>query len=63
MNTMIENFINGNLTTAKFQARRFSIIRIREGFMEEYFYSFEKAQLTAEYLKGLNSFQAAVDAE
>jgi len=62
LNTMIDNFINGNLTTARKQAKRFNLAFIRTGFIE-IGYSFEKAQLTAEYLKTGEGFQAACDVE
>ena len=62
MNSMIQNFINGNLADARKYARRFSAKAIREGFMDVG-YSFEKATLIAEYLKTGEGFQAACDAE
>lgn len=62
MQTMIDNFINGNLTTARKQARRFSVWNIREAFIE-IGYSMEKATLTADWLKGRDCFQAACDAD
>lgn len=61
MNTMIENFINGNLTTAKKQAKRHSFDSIVSALTSEYGYSNEKALATAAYLKGVGSFQLACD--
>jgi len=62
LNTMIDNFINGNITTARKQAKRFNLAFIRTGFIE-IGYSFEKAQLIADFLKTGDGFQAACDAE
>jgi hypothetical protein len=62
MNSMIENFINGNLTDAKKQAKRFNLFRIVETLREEFGFSAHKSLKTAEYLKGYGSFQAACDA-
>lgn len=61
MNTMIENFINGNLTDAKRQAKRFSYAAIRAA-LEDMGYSVRKAALTADYLKTGEGFQSACDA-
>lgn len=58
---MIENFINGNLTTAKKQARRHSFQRIADTLHEEYGYSIAKSLATAGYLKGFVTFQRACD--
>ena len=63
MNTMLENFINGNLATARKQAKRRSFSAIRAALMADYGYSAEKAALTAAYLKGnRDAWQAACDA-
>lgn len=62
MQTMIDNYLNGNLTDAKRQAKRFSVASIRAA-LEECGYSFRKATLTAEYLKTGNGFQLACDAD
>lgn len=62
MKTMIENYINGNLSTARKQAKRFSHKAIREALMD-YGYSTNKATLTADWLKTGEGFQAACDAE
>lgn len=63
MENLINNFINGNLTRAQEQAKRFSAQKIRDALIEDYCFSFEKAQRTADYLKGKGSFQSACDAE
>lgn len=61
MNTLIDNFINGNLTTAKAQAKRHSFMAIITALREQG-YSAEKAIATAAFLKGQGSFQEACDA-
>jgi hypothetical protein len=61
METMIENYINGNITTARKQARRFSLEAIRRALLD-IGYSVEKATLTAYHMKTGNGFQAACDA-
>lgn len=63
MKTMLENFINGNLTAARKSAKRFSHAAIRSALREEYGFSPNKAALTADWLKTGNDFQAACDAE
>lgn len=63
MERMLNNFINGNLTDAKKQARRFGCGQIRTALIDQYGYSFRKATLTAEWLKGQGDWQAACDAE
>ena len=62
MNSLVQNFINGNLADARKQARRFGHTAIRLAFMD-IGYSFQKAALTADYLKTGEGFQAACDAE
>lgn len=62
MESLINNFINGNLSTAQKQATRFGLQKIRDAFIE-IGYSFEKAQRTADYLKGKGTFQDACDAK
>ena len=62
MNRMLDNFINGNLTDAKEQAKRFGIRRIVDALREDYGYSQNKAFMTACYLKGQATFQEACDA-
>jgi hypothetical protein len=62
MKTMLDNFINGNLKTAKKQAGRFGFTAIADSLREDYGFSNTKALTTAAYLKGLASFQDACDA-
>lgn len=61
MNSLIQNYLNGNLTAAKKQARRFAAWRIREALVA-IGYSLHKATLTADWLKGRDCWQAACDA-
>ena len=63
MNTLLNNYINGNLTTARKQARRYSHRAIREALQDAYGYTERKAALTADYLKTGEGFQAACDAQ
>ena len=62
MDTMIDNFINGNLTDAKRQAKRFSLHKIYTALLERY--NVRKASAIAVYLKNPSqiSFQATCDA-
>lgn len=62
MQSIIDNFINGNLTDAKAKAKRYSVAKIQAAF-EEIGYSRNKAELTAHYLKGWNCYQSACDAK
>ena len=62
MNSMIDNFINGNLRHAKKQAKRFSRQAIQCALETEYGFSTYKALVTARYLKGQADFQEACDA-
>jgi hypothetical protein len=63
MKTMIENYINGNLSDARKQAKRFSHRAIREALQEMCGYSLNKAALTADWLKTGEGRQEACDAE
>lgn len=62
MNAMLDNFINGNLSDAKRQAKRFSLWRIYEAAQERF--SRNKAAAVAMYLKypSQRTFQKACDA-
>jgi hypothetical protein len=60
---MLDNFLNGNLTIARKQAKRFSFVSIWNTLMFDYGYSLPKALLTAKWLKGDDCWQAACDAE
>jgi hypothetical protein len=62
MKSLIQNYINGNLTTARQQAKRFTHRAIREA-LQLCGYSLNKATLTADYLKTGKGFQEACDAE
>jgi hypothetical protein len=60
---LIGNFINGNLSIALEQSKRFTLKDIRDALVDEYGYSQNKAFLTAHYLKEGVGFQSACDAE
>lgn len=60
--TIMATYINGNITTAKKQAKRIPMEDIRQAFMD-YGYSEVKATLTAAHIKGADCWQAACDAE
>lgn len=62
MNSLIENYINGNLKTARKQAKRFSQNKIREA-MQDYGFSALKAALVAAWLKTGEGYQASCDAD
>ena len=63
MKSLIENYINGNLSDARYMARNYTLARIRSELIDSLGYTFEKAQLTAEYLKTGEGYQAACDAD
>jgi hypothetical protein len=64
MHLMIDNYINGNHSDAKRQARRLNMSRIMSTLIDEYGYSEKKARLTACNMKGDSSvWQAACDAD
>jgi hypothetical protein len=60
METMIQNYINGNLKDARRQAKQFSQTAIRCGF-ENYGYSIRKASRVAHWLKTGEGYQEACD--
>ncbi len=62
MQTMIENWINGNLTAARKQARRFSLAKIESALLEQGF-SPLKSLRVAVWLKTGEGWQQACDAE
>ncbi len=62
MQSMINNYINGNLTDARKQARRFSFEAIMRHLLS-CGYSENRAAAVAGYLKGLVPFQTVCDAE
>lgn len=63
MNRMLENYINGNLTDARNQAKRFGRSRIVLALMDQLGYSRNKATVTAYWLKTGKGWQAACDAK
>ena len=62
MQAMVSNYINGNLTDAKRQAKRFGVMRIREHLIYDLGFSEAKATATARFLKGQVSFMEVCDA-
>lgn len=62
MQNMIDNLINGNLATAKKQAKRFKQVDIMQYCIDNGF-SFEKSVAMAMYLKNQIEFQQYCDAE
>lgn len=62
MQRLIENYINGNLSDAKRQAKRFAMTGIRKAFLD-HGYTLHAAVAITDFLKGHGSFQAACDAE
>lgn len=63
MQTMIENYINGNLTAAKIQATRYGFANIYEYCRNELGWTIDKSDAVTSYLKGKGTFQRAADAE
>jgi len=63
MNSLIQNYINGNLTDAKRQAARYDLFSIARALRNDYGYSRNAATMIASFLKGRCTFQAACDAE
>ncbi len=60
--SVIENYLNGNLTDAKSQAKRTSERMIIEALRVDYGRGEAEANAVAAYLKGRGTFQAACDA-
>ena len=60
---LVENYINGNLSTAKRMARHEPVWALREALIEYAGYSEAKATLTADWLNGRDCWQAACDCE
>jgi len=63
MNSLLNNLINGNLTDAKAQAKRYELFQIAKAAIELCGYSRNKAIMAAAYLKGRCTFQAYCDAK
>ena len=59
---MIDNLINGNCTTARKLAKRFSMVKIVAALQHEYGWTLAKAFTAAAYLKTGEGFQAYCDA-
>lgn len=62
MDTMIDNYMNGNIADARKQAKRFSLLAIRAALID-LGYSENKATLTAHHMKTGEGWQAACDAK
>ncbi len=63
MNALIENYINGNLSTARRQAKRHSFNRIWKALHLDFGFSTKKATLVAYWLKTGFAWQESCDAE
>lgn len=65
MKRLVENFINGNLTDAKNDAKRFRLDTIYKALRRDHGFSHEKAYATAYYLKNPSqeTYQKACDAK
>lgn len=63
MKTVIENYINGNLTDAKKGAKNYSDRSLAIFMVENFGYEPSKARIIAYYLKGHATYQMACDAE
>ncbi len=61
METMIENYVNGNLKDARRQSRKFSQLAIKDALLE-HGYSKEKAYAVALYLKTGHGYQESCNA-
>ena len=62
MKSLIENYMNGNLSECRRQAKRHSRASIENALVEMLGYTNEKAYLTALWMKTGEGFQAACDA-
>lgn len=62
MQSLIENYINGNLTDAKRQAKRYGFAALLNG-LQDFGFGAVSAIAIASFLKGQGTFQAACDAE
>ncbi len=61
--TCINNYINGNLTDAKRQAKSLSHLQLFSALEDNYGKGWEAAFAIMLYLKGKGTFQSACDAE
>jgi hypothetical protein len=62
MEQLISDYVNGNLAEAKRRARRYSLQKLVDGFLD-YGHGLHAAYDIANFLKGYGTFQAACDAE
>jgi hypothetical protein len=63
METLLENYFNGNLEDAKRQGLHFGMLKIYDALRHKYNFNHEAAYAVAMYLKGKGTFQAAATAE
>jgi hypothetical protein len=63
MKTMIENLINGNVTTAREQAKGKSGLAIMRALRDDYGWSQDKSEKAAHFLKTGEGWQAYCDAD
>jgi hypothetical protein len=61
MKNMIENYINGNIATARKLARRFRLMMIHDALVFDFGFSQDKAIKTAHFLKTGEGWQEACD--
>ena len=62
MKSLINNLVNGNLSDAKAQAKRYNLFEIAANVRDSLGYSRNKSIMAAAYLKGRATFQAYCDA-
>ncbi len=63
LETILANYLNGNLTDAKRQAKRVSEMDLYTHLRHEHGRNEHEAKAIAAYLKGKGTYQAACDAE
>lgn len=63
METVLNNYFNGNITDAKKGARRYSFAQISRYLQDFFGYGEYNAEKIAGFLKNKNNFQEAADAE
>ena len=63
MKTILNNYINGNLTDAKAGARRYSLAKLAAHIANNYIADTSAALAIAEYLKGKSTFDNACRVE
>ena len=57
MKRIFENLINGNLKTAKNQAKRYSLVKLARFAIDEMLWGKRHAEAAAFYIKGKITFQ------